>query len=125
MKSTVRSIYSLLMQVNRQRKCALMESQFCITEVADLLRNVRPLLAHTVCSAFYSALFQVLFFVIFQRNIEKLVPFGFVADTATKKNIFIVSQRKSYVYFCAIRSLYNPALGYKILHCQNGKGYSL
>ncbi|KAI7810796.1 hypothetical protein IRJ41_006650 [Triplophysa rosa] len=61
--TTMLSVLKRLFLVNRRRKCALMESQFCITEVADLLGN---------------------------SNIEKLVPYSFVADTETKKNIFIV-----------------------------------
>lgn len=52
-----------------------MESQFCITEVADLISNA------------YEG-------KIFQRNIEKLIPFSFLADTATKQRIFIYSQAK-------------------------------
>lgn len=69
-----------------------MESQFCITEVADLPWNVRPLLAHTVCSESQLLFCPIsIFFFIFQSDIEKLVPYTFVADTKSKMRIFSVS----------------------------------
>nr|XP_055060489.1 probable E3 ubiquitin-protein ligase HERC3 isoform X2 [Misgurnus anguillicaudatus] len=69
------SLLKRLFSVNRQRKCALMESQFCITEVADLISNA------------YEG-------KILPRNIEMLIPFSFLADTATKQRIFIYLQAK-------------------------------
>ncbi|KAA0721990.1 E3 ISG15--protein ligase HERC5 [Triplophysa tibetana] len=65
--TTMLSVLTRLFLVNRQRKCALMESHFCIPEVADLPKN---------------------------SNIEKLVPYSFVADTESKRRIFSYLQKK-------------------------------
>ncbi|XP_051559166.1 probable E3 ubiquitin-protein ligase HERC4 [Myxocyprinus asiaticus] len=59
--TTILRVLKRLFLVNRQRKSVLIESQFCISEVAHLPMN---------------------------GNLELLVPFSFVADTVTKQKIF-------------------------------------